>query len=120
MLNVYDINLKTGARNCCEYRIIYLVKVSANDCTQNGGRLHDKDEVPVNQGLTLEGVAATDVEKQVGHSTTNYGEVGKSNGILCWKTCKESRRLASGRFCSTTSLLASILNVIVTAEGLFR
>ena len=74
-------------------RISYLVEVSANDRTQNGGWLHDQYEVPVNQGLRFEGVAAVDVEEEVGHSTAHYGEVGKSNSILCWKTCKESRRV---------------------------
>jgi hypothetical protein len=74
---------KAAARSYCELRVSYLVEVSTNDCTQNGGWLHDKYEVPVNQGLRLEGVAAVDVEKEVGHSTTNYGEVGKSNSVLC-------------------------------------
>lgn len=108
---------KTGASNCSESRVVYLVEVSTNNCTQNGGWLHDKDEVPVNQGLRLEGVAAVDVEKEVGHSTTHDGEVGKSNSILCWKTCKELR---SDKLCSTTSLLALCLHATVTGEGFFR
>ena len=80
---------KSGASNCCELSVVYLVEVSANDCTQDCGRLHDQYEVPVNERLRLEGVAAVDVEKEVGHSTTHYGEVGKSNSVLCWKTCKK-------------------------------
>ncbi len=97
MLNAYSTVAQPVARHCCKLCHSYLVKVSANDCTQNGGWLHDKYEVPVNQGLTLEGVAAIDVEEEVGHSTTHYGEVGKSDGILCWKTCKKMRQVGFGQ-----------------------
>lgn len=56
------------------------VDVGAEDGAQDGGRLHDEDEVPVDQGPVAQRVPAPQVDRQVGQRASHDGDVGQRHG----------------------------------------
>lgn len=57
----------------------HLVEVAPQDCTKDGDRLHDHDEVPVNERAILETVPPWCIEHEVGDGASQDGDVGEAD-----------------------------------------
>lgn len=72
----------------------HLVEVAAGEGAQNGGGLHNEDEVPVYEGPVQMGMLLGQVEAQVHQGARHNGHVGERHCHVGFEACDPTPRQA--------------------------